>query len=120
MAEEIVDSSAACWANCWVEERPGYRAVKIGRCRWRVERSGENGLPSVCLRVTCWNIFFVEPGPGRPRRYCSDECRRRADTDRKRCLARIEQLRDQLRREEHLLAAMTEPTNPRGQTEPQG
>lgn len=61
---------------------------------------------SVCERIGCWQTFVVTLGRGRPRRYCSDECRRQADADRKRCAARVERLRDLLRREEHLLAAM--------------
>lgn len=73
---------------------------------------GEFTIGSTCERVGCWSTFVVTLGRGRPRRYCSDECRRQADTDRKRCVARVERLRELLRREEHLLAAMgTETSN---------
>lgn len=61
---------------------------------------------TVCERIGCWATFVINLGRGRTRRYCTDECRRQADTDRKRCLARIAQLEEQLRREQHLLAAM--------------
>ena len=66
-------------------------------------------VDAICERIGCRNGFTINLGRGRPRRYCCDECRRDADTDRKRCVARIERMRELLRREEHLLAAMGEP-----------
>jgi hypothetical protein len=58
------------------------------------------GLPG------CWAIYEQTQGAGRPRRYCSDEHRREAETMRKRTVARLTRLRDQVRRDEHLLAAL--------------
>lgn len=72
---------------------------------------------AVCERIGCWHTFVVTLGRGRPRRYCSDDCRRQADTDRKRCVARIERLRELLRREEHLLAAMGDVVTPPAESE---
>lgn len=59
-----------------------------------------------CERFGCWNTFIVTLGRGRPKRYCSEDCRRQADVERKRCVARIELLEKQLTRERHILAAM--------------
>lgn len=59
-----------------------------------------------CALPGCWAVYAQTEGPGRPRRYCSDEHRREADTMRKRTVARLGLLRDQVRRDEHLLAAL--------------
>lgn len=63
---------------------------------------------AICERVGCWNGFIVTLGRGRPKRFCSDECRRAADNDRRRCIAQIARLETALRRERHLLAAMND------------
>lgn len=59
-----------------------------------------------CHLPGCWALIDQPSGPGRPRRYCSDEHRREADTMRKRTVARLTHLREQIRRDEHLLAAL--------------
>lgn len=64
---------------------------------------------ATCERIGCWATFVTTAGRGRPRRYCSDECRRQADVDRTRCVARIDRLEELLRRERHLFAAMGGP-----------
>lgn len=63
-------------------------------------------LPTPCALPGCWALCPQPEGAGRPRRYCSDEHRREADTMRKRTVARLNLLRDQVRRDEHLLAAL--------------
>jgi hypothetical protein len=60
----------------------------------------------VCGLVGCWTVIESHAGPGRRRRYCSDEHRRDADTMRKRAVARIDHLAALLERERHLLAAL--------------
>lgn len=61
---------------------------------------------TTCGLPGCWALYEQIEGRGRPRRYCSDEHRRQADTMRKRTVARLALLRDQMRRDEHLLAAL--------------
>jgi len=61
---------------------------------------------ATCGLPGCWSLFEQTEGRGRPRRYCSEEHRRAADTMRKRTLARLDLMRDAVRRDEHLLAAL--------------
>lgn len=65
-------------------------------------------LLTSCALPGCWVVFEHHDGPGRPRRYCCDDHRREADTMRKRTVARLALLREQVRRDEHLLAALGE------------
>jgi hypothetical protein len=58
-----------------------------------------------CRLPACWALC-EQPGRGRPRRYCSDEHRREADLMRTRTVARLAHLREMIRRDEHLLAAL--------------
>lgn len=64
----------------------------------------------VCARPTCRATFTASAGRGRPRLYCSDACRRRAQLEREAALVRVASLEDQLRRERHYLAAFATPT----------
>lgn len=61
---------------------------------------------SPCRLPGCWTLIEQPTGAGRPRHYCTDEHRRAADTMRKRTVARLTRLRDQVRLDEHLLAAL--------------
>ncbi len=65
-------------------------------------------FPAPCALPGCWQLVVKRKGPGRPWHYCSDEHRRDADTMRKRTVARLEFFRDQVRRDEHLLAALSD------------
>jgi len=50
-----------------------------------------------CARPRCRALFVPDDGKGRRQRYCSAECRRAADTERKRVIARIASLERSLR-----------------------
>lgn len=63
-------------------------------------------MATPCELPGCWALVERTPGAGRPRRYCTEEHRREADTMRKRVVARLASLREQIRRDEHLLAAL--------------
>lgn len=71
-------------------------------------------LPTPCALPGYWQLCEQPPGAGRPRRYCTDDHRRQADTMRKRTIARLTMLRDQVRRDEHLLAALGGPDDLEG------
>ena len=61
-----------------------------------------------CARPACRTPFLTNlGGRGRPRLYCSTECRRAAQLEREAAAARVAHLEDQLRRERHYLASFT-------------
>lgn len=64
------------------------------------------GVLTPCGLPGCWELIERTPGRGRPRVYCSDEHRRQADAMRKATEARLSHMREQVRRDEHLLAAL--------------
>lgn len=47
----------------------------------RLETDPGEELVTYCLRPLCRKEFRQSVGRGRPRTYCSDQCRRRADTE---------------------------------------
>jgi hypothetical protein len=61
-------------------ERP--KTAKTPLCQaksgWRKKTSGVTACPE------CGALFVQAPGAGRPRRFCSDECRRQAWNDQRR------------------------------------
>lgn len=63
-------------------------------------------LLTPCALPGCWALCEQSTAAGRPRLYCTDEHRREADTMRRRVVARLAAMREQIRRDEHLLAAL--------------
>lgn len=62
-------------------------------------------MSTYCARPSCGRMILPTEGPGRPRRYCSDACRRAADRAIRIARSREALALDQLRRARHTLAA---------------
>ncbi|MCZ4499989.1 MAG: hypothetical protein JWQ74_2544 [Marmoricola sp.] len=58
-----------------------------------------------CGRLTCGKLIVHTLGRGRRKEFCSETCRRAADREYKRARGRVELFEEQLRRNQHEVAA---------------
>lgn len=76
-----------------MERKPGTRRVAEAVPPTRtVENSSKRAavVTAYCARPQCRKEFRRTMGRGRPRHYCSDDCRREAESDARRLAAQIE------------------------------
>jgi hypothetical protein len=68
------------------------QVVPIGRNRAprRSRATSSETVTTVCARPTCRREFTQRLDRGRPRNYCSAECRRLVDSERRRTRSRLE------------------------------
>lgn len=62
-------------------------------------------VTAYCARPSCQQEFTRGSGPGRPAAYCSEACRRGAQSEHRRTLARLKHYRQVVDQHERLLAA---------------
>lgn len=65
----------------------------------------EDQIARYCGLLSCGKVLVQSLGRGRRKEFCSETCRRAADRDYKRAMARTELFEEQLRKAKHHAAA---------------